>query len=297
VETTQFIQGRVVRPEEVEALRRLIAAHPDWSRRRLSVAWCEQLNWRTVAGQLKDMSARLLMAKLAARQLVTLPARQRRGGRRTPRVLLELRQLELLAEAEAAPIEGAIATVLPLQVQVVEPGQPEADVFLRYLARHHYLGFGGEAGQNLRYLIRDAQGRDLACCLFGCAAWKVAARDQFIGWTHAQRQAGLGRIANNSRFLILPHVRVPHLASHLLGVLLRRLPADWQRKYRVQPVLVETFVERERFRGTCYRASNWHYLGQTRGRSRADRHQTLHVPVKDVYVYPLCRNFKDRLCA
>jgi len=248
------------------------------------------------------MSARLLMAKLAARQLITLPPRQRRGGRRTPRVLRELAQSELYAGGEFASspserIDGPLAALLPLEVVLVRPGTPEAGAFLCHLGRHHYLGFGGQAGQNLRYLIRDAHGRDVACCLFGCAAWKVAARDRFIGWTHAQRQARLGLIANNSRFLILPHVRVAHLASHLLGLLLRRLRADWQRKYHVAPVLVETFVECARFRGSCYRAANWRHLGQTRGRSRADRHQTLRVPVKDIYVWPLCPDFRARLCA
>jgi hypothetical protein len=132
--------------------------------------------------------------------------------------------------------------------------------------------------------------------LFAAAAWKVKARDAFIGWSAPQRQERLSLIINNSRFLILPHVRVPHLASHILGTILRRLRCDWQRKYDIAPCLAETFVERERFRGVCYRAANWLRVGQTCGRSRHDRDHTVQVPVKDIYLYPLCSDFKERLC-
>ena len=132
--------------------------------------------------------------------------------------------------------------------------------------------------------------------LFAAAAWKVKVRDAFIGWNPQQRQQRLSLIVNNSRFLILPHVRVPHLASHILGTILRRLRSDWQRKYQLAPCLAETFVERERFAGVCYRAANWLPVGQTCGRSRLDRDHRLQVPVKDIYLYPLCKDFKERLC-
>jgi hypothetical protein len=178
----------------------------------------------------------------------------------------------------------------------VQPRTAQANAFVCHLAQHHYLGYGGAAGQNLRYLIRDCRGRDLACLLFGAAAWKVRARDAFIGWSAEQRQERLSLIVNNSRFLILPHVRVPHLASHILGTILRRLSSDWQRKYAIAPCLTETFVERDRFAGVCYRAANWRPVGQTCGRSRGDRDHTLQVPVKDIYLYALCQDFKERLC-
>jgi hypothetical protein len=179
----------------------------------------------------------------------------------------------------------------------VEPRTTQANAFVCHLEQHHYLGYGGAAGQNLRYLIRDCYGRDLACLLFGAAAWKVKARDAFIGWNAERRQERLSLIINNSRFLILPNVRVPHLASHILGTILRRLPSDWQRKYHIAPCLAETFVERQRFGGVCYRAANWRRVGQTCGRSRHDRNHTVQVPVKDIYLYPLCHDFKERLCA
>jgi hypothetical protein len=273
-----------------------MAEHPHWSRRRLSIALCEVLNWRTASGQLKDMSARLLLNKLAERGFIELPPRQSVGGRQILRALSE-RELFTLSAGAGELIECSLRALQPLGVIPVQPRTAQANAFVCHLAQHHYLGYGGAAGQNLRYLIRDCNGRDLACLLFGAAAWKVRARDAFIGWSAQQRQERLSLIVNNSRFLILPHVRVPHLASHILGTILRRLSSDWQRKYCVAPCLAETFVERERFAGVCYRAANWLPVGQTCGRSRRDRDHTLQVPVKDIYLYALRQDFKERLCA
>lgn len=151
-------------------------------------------------------------------------------------------------------------------------------------------------GENLKYLVRDGRGRELACLLFGAAAWTCRPRDAFIGWTAAQRQAHLSQVANNSRFLILPWVRVPHLASHLLGRLARPLADDWQGRYGHRVVLLETFVERGRFQGVCYGAANWRNVGLTQGRTRQDRYSLLQVPVKEVWVYPLEADFRKVLC-
>ena len=289
-------QGRVVSSDDLELIRQLIATHPDWSRCRLSIAVSEQFNWRTANGQLKDMSARLLLAKLAERGLIQLPPRQRRGGRQRLRGLSEP-DLFWSARRSAEPIESPLETLRPLEVLLLEARTKEANDFICHLHRHHYLGFGGISGQNLRYLIRDCSGRDLACMLFAGAAWKVKARDEFIGWSPEQRVRQLGLIVNNSRFLILPHVRVPHLASHILALILRRLRSDWQRKYKLIPCLAETFVERPRFSGVCYRAANWLLVGQSCGRSRHDRYHRRQVPIKDIYLYPLSADFKKRLCA
>ena len=170
-------------------------------------------------------------------------------------------------------------------------------ILIRFLLqRHHYLGLRNSVGENLKYLARDRTGRPLACLLFGAAAWKARARDEWIGWTVAQRERALPLLANNTRFLILPWVRVPQLASHLLGAVARRLDADWRAKYGHGIALLETFVERERFRGTCYRAAGWVQVGATTGRSRNDRDQTLTVPVKDLYLRPLHADFRRRLC-
>jgi hypothetical protein len=163
--------------------------------------------------------------------------------------------------------------------------------------QHHYLGYSGPVGENLQYLILDRQGRLLGCMLYGAAAWRVADRDRFIGWDEAGRKRGLSRIANNMRFLILPHVRVPHLASHLLALTRRRIGADWQEKYGHPVLLLETFVEQQRFAGTCYQADNWIPVGQTRGRSRNHNSGDPRVPVKSVWLYPLCRGFRQALMA
>jgi len=291
------IQGRLLSSDDVELIRRLIATHPHWSRNRLSIAVSEQFNWRTANGQLKDMSARLLLAKLAESGLIQLPARQRRGGRQRLRALSEPELFWLAASQSVQTIESPLEALRPLEVLLIEARTKEANDFICHLHHHHYLGFGGSSGQNLRYLIRDCSGRDLACVLFAGAAWKVKARDEFIGWSPEQRTRQLGLIVNNSRFLILPHVRVPHLASHILALILRRLRSDWQRKYNLMPCLAETFVERPRFSGACYRAANWLLVGQSCGRSRHDRYHRRQVPIKDIYLYALCADFKKRLCA
>jgi hypothetical protein len=164
------------------------------------------------------------------------------------------------------------------------------------VAQYHYLGFSRPVGETLAYLVRDRYGRDLACVLFGAAAWKVAARDGVIGWSAHARQRHLSRLTNNTRFLILPGVKVAHLASHILGRITRRLQQDWEAKYAHPVYLVETFVDAARFRGTCYRAANWIEIGPTQGRGRYDRTHRRGAPVKTVWLYPLVRRFRDLLC-
>ncbi len=289
-----LIFGRWWSAQEINAIRQLIATHPQWSRRKISIVLSEELQWHTASGQLRDMAMRLVLHRLAQRQLIELPPRRPGGGRQRLRALQP--EPELFGRAEPEPIHAALDSLRPLQFVLVQPRRSEAADFVRHLAAHHYLGFGGQAGQNLRYLVRDRQGRDLACALFAAAAWKLKARDAFIGWSSSEREQRLALVVNNSRFLILPHVRVPHLASHLLGRLLRRLAEDWQQKYALTPVLAETFVEAQRFGATCYRAANWRHVGQSSGRTRADRDHCRQVPRKEIYLFPLCRDFRQRLC-
>lgn len=295
MEAPVFIQGRWWKPSDIEAIRTLVAQHPDWSRWRLSRELSEQFEWRTASGQLRDMAARHLLAKLAGRALIELPARRTRGGRQALRALVPEEQPELFGAPVPEPIGQSLDSLRPLEFLLVGPRHLAGDAFVRHLARHHYLGYGGDTGRTLRYLVRDRNGRDLACALFGAAAWQVKARDEFIGWSAARRRERLGAVVNNTRFLILPHVRVPHLASHVLGRLLRRLAADWKAKYVLEPALAETFVERGRFAGVCYRAANWQCVGCTCGRSRGDREHRLAVPLKDIYLYPLRADFRERL--
>ena len=177
------------------------------------------------------------------------------------------------------------------------PASADRRLFDGLLAGYHYLGHRNTVGENLRYLIRDRVGRPVACALFGSAAWKCADRDAYIGWDRLTRERNLQRLTNNTRFLIPPWVVVPHLASHVLGLIARRIGGDWQTKYGHPVYALETFVDRERFRGTCYRAANWLRLGATQGRTRNDRDRSIHAPVKDVYLYPLVADFRRRLSA
>ena len=169
------------------------------------------------------------------------------------------------------------------------------ELFAHLLHAYHYLSYSRPVGENLAFLIFDGKERPLGCLLFGAAAWKTAARDEFIGWDGAARARHLPEIVNNTRFLILPWVRVPHLASHVLGLAARRVNAFWEEKYAHPVYLLETFVERERFAGTVYRAANWIKVGETTGRSRNDQTRQLQVPVKDIYCYPLHRRFRSLL--
>lgn len=285
----EIIHGRRIGPAELAEIRQLVGDHADWSRRRISVELSELWQWRTPAGVLRDMAARHLLGKLEARGLISLPARQPGGGRRPSR-------FQVPADHQTEPLECSLEELRPLQITLVEARTEQAKSFGYYLHHHHYLGYELPIGLNLRYLVSDAQGRALACLLFGAAAWKVAARDRFIGWSPGQRQQRVNWLANNTRFLILPWVRAPHLASHVLGAISRRIAADWQGKYQAPLLALETFVERGRFTGACYRAANWQLLGQSTGRGRADTEHTSSVPIKDIYLYPLRRRWRQELC-
>jgi len=285
-----IMQGRQIAEEDLFLVRGLLASHPDWNRTRLSRELCVRWDWRNAQGRLKDMAARTLLLKLEQAGLVRLPARQAPApnGHRN-------RSIARVAPPDE-PLCGALHDVRPLSVSIVTPGSSDALIFNGLLAHEHYLGHRNTVGENLRYLVRDRHGRPVACALFGSAAWTCADRDAFLGWDLPTRERNLQRLTNNTRFLIPAWVQVPHLASHVLGLIARRIRADWQAKYGHPVHALETFVDRSRFEGTCYRAANWRRLGETRGRTRNDRRKRIHVPVKDVYLYPLVKNFKEALC-
>jgi hypothetical protein len=194
---------------------------------------------------------------------------------------------------DTAPIACFLTDLEPVSVHLVE-NTDLLDLFQCLLSRYHYLGFRSTVGENMKYLVFDHKQNPLACLLFGSAAWKCAPRDEFIGWDDETRKANLHLVTNNMRFLILPWVRVPHLASHILGRVARRISLDWMGRYGHPIYLLETFVERDCFRGICYQAANWIRVGQTSGRSR-NGHPGLKVPIKDVYLYPLIRGFREVL--
>lgn len=193
------------------------------------------------------------------------------------------------------PVRGSRGDLADLALEPVV-SRAASQTWNAIMREHHYLGYQPLPGAQLRYLITGG-GVLLGGLGFGAAAWKAAPRDQFIGWTAAERQAGLHLIVNNARFLLLPWVTVKNLASSVLALAARRLPADWEQRYRIRPVLLETFVERHRFAGTCYRAANWVCVGQTQGRGKLDRYNRSVLPIKDIYVYPLDRRFRRLLRA
>jgi hypothetical protein len=288
------LQGRTLSGDDLALVRALIAQHPDWHRTALSLHLCQLWNWRNGSGRLKDMAARTLLLKLQARGLIQLPPPQTRTAR--PCALSPACSQPELMPLRATPIESPLQSLRPLRLELAQDLRSRRHL-AGLLAQHHYRGFNGPVGENVQYLALDRHGREVAVMVFGAAAWKVAARDQFIGWSPPQRQARLSAIANQQRFLILPWVRVPHLASHLLGLATGRLSADWQARYGHPVLLVESFVELDRFAGSAYKAAGWLELGQTTGRTRQDRQRTLQTPPKSVWVRVLHPAFRQRLTA
>jgi hypothetical protein len=294
VPEVDIVQGRRISGVEIAEITGLIGANPKWCRTRLSRVLAERWQWYAASGQLKDMAARSLLLKLHERGLIVLPQRRQEPRLRRPQLTPEL-----FDSALPDPIVADLSALLPLSIAFADPKLPDYRQFQRYLVQHHYLSFNRNVGESMGYLIKSYAGVDLACVLFGAAAWQCAPRDQWIGWSSEQRAQGLPRIVNNSRFLILPWVRVSCLASHILSQIARRINADWQARYRHPIDLLETFVQQDRFRGTCYQAANWIHVGQTTGRTRqSKRHRDhqVHAPIKDVYLYPVHADARRQLC-
>jgi len=286
------LQGRRLSGDDLAAVRALIEQHSDWHRTALSRHLCELWNWRNGAGQLKDMAARTLLLKLHARGLIELPPPQSRTRR--PCAQAPATFQPELSPLAPTPIGPSLKALQPVSLELAHTIGSRRRI-RQLLAQYHYRGFNGAVGENVQYLARDVRGQELAVMVFGAAAWKVAARDQFIGWSAQQRSQRLGWVANQQRFLILPWVRAPHLASHLLALATGRLSQDWQSRYGHPVCLVETFVERDRFVGTAYQAAGWRCLGQTTGRTRQDRQHALATPLKTVWVRALHPGFRDTL--
>ena len=287
-------QGRTLSVDELSAIQILIDVHPDWSRHRVAKELCQRWQWRTAFGQLKTFAARSLLLKLAQRHQLRLPP-VRQECRRAPWGVRALEVRTLAPPPPAQPRESGLESLQPLRWQVALHGGPERERALAYLRQYHYLECNRPVGAHLIYLVGDAQGRDLAVHLVGAAAWHCAARDRYIGWSAPARQAGLHRIANHSRFLILPWVRVAHLASHLLSGLTRRVSQDWRAQHGWSLELLETFVEAGRFAGLAYRAANWQQVGQTTGRTRQEKQHRAQAARKSVWVYALDPRFGRHL--
>jgi hypothetical protein len=275
---------------EIDGIRKLIADHPQARRALLSRLVCEQIGWRRNDGRLKDMSCRVAMLRMQDDGLLRLPPP--RNGNNNGKPYL---RRTLWAEPGDPILAASPKQLGKLQLQIVTE-RHDSHLHNEYLDRYHYLGYQPLPGDQLRNFVL-ADERIVALLSVGAAAWKTQPRDRFIGWTPKQREQRLHLVTNNARFLILPWVRCNNLASCILAMASRRIADDWQRQYGYRPVLLETFVEQPRFRGTCYHAANWILVGQTKGRGKLDVHNEALLPKKTIWVYPLDRNFRSVLSA
>jgi uncharacterized protein DUF4338 len=280
--------GRTFGSDELELMRQVALEFSALGVTEIARTVCELLEWKRLNGGLKNHECRQLLELLAAEGVLTLPDLRKRGGRGP-------RRADVSGPcSEPQLVECTWSKREPLDLIVVE-GKAESRSWREQVERHHYLGCRVPFGANLRYWVRNRD-RELACLLWTSPAWRMRPRDTWIGWSEQQRQRNLQLIVNNSRFLMLPWVRVKGLASRILALSARQMPRDWETRFGYRPVLLETLVDTARFRGTCYRAANWIHLGHTTGRGRMDReHKAQGQAVKDIYVYPLLRDARQLL--
>ena len=283
--------GHPLQPQEIELIRQITRDFRQLALTELAHTVCELLEWKRPNGSLKSRECYLFLRALHKRGwLPWLPAP--RPHARRPH------QTRVAVESDPqAPCAGPLQQFLPVELELIG-ADAQRKLFEQYIHRYHYLGYRVPYGAQLRYFVRSQQPPCplLACLLFTSAAWKMAPRDRHIGWSEAVRPQTLCRVVNNSRFLILPWVRIPHLASHILSRAARQLRVDWQQRYGVDAVLLETLVDRERYNGTCYRAANWVSVGFTQGRGRMDRTRTEQASRKEIFLYPLDRRWQKQLC-
>ena len=281
-------RGRKISQEDILSIRALIEQHPQESRRTLSTKLCEAWQWRQANGALRDMVCRGLLLMLHRAGQITLPPVS--YVRHNP---LANRARPEPVGIDATPIEGPLRNLQPLEFELVRRTEKEP-LWNSLLEEHHYLGYEQPVGENLKYLVLG-QGRPVACLAWSSAPRHLGSRDRYIGWSAEARRRNVRFLAYNTRFLILPWVKVEHLASHILGRMASRISADWQRIYGHPIYFLETFVDPERFRGTCYRAANWVVLGKTTGRGKQSNSYVPNRSIKDVLGYPLTKQFRELL--
>lgn len=281
------ICGRIMTWADVMMIRQFISDHPKALRSDISRMACLAWNWIKPDGGLKVMSCKVLMLKLHRAGLIGLPDPQNASGNTS-------RSADFTSAGEPTdPIELPAGALQPIQLERVSTKQ-QSRLWNELMERYHYLGYKTLPGAQIRYLFRSSAGL-LGGIGFSAAAWKVAPRDNWIGWIPNLQKDRLHLIINNSRFLILPWINSKNLASHLLSICAKQIVGDWQQTYGYTPLLIETFVEKDRFAGTCYKAANWTYVGVTKGRGKLDQYNQRLLPVKDIYLLPLQRNFRQIL--
>jgi hypothetical protein len=281
-------RGRRITQEDILYIRALIAAHPGESRRRLSTKLCEAWQWKQANGALRDMVCRGMLLMLDRAGQIELPP-----VKFVPHNPLARRVRPAPVVIDTTPVEGRLQQIQPVEFAQVRRSGDES-LFNSLMEEHHYLGYEQPVGEHLKYLV-CAQGRPLACVAWSSAPRHIGSRDRYIGWDQEARRRNIRFIAYNTRFLILPWVRVTHLASHILGRMAARISADWQQMYGHPIYFLETFVDPERFRGTCYRAANWKLLGKTTGRGKQSNSYVPNRSIKEVLGYPLTKRFRERL--
>jgi hypothetical protein len=277
--------GRDFSRLEIDQIRHLIAENPAFHRAELSRQACRMLQWLKPDGGLKQMSARVAMLRMHEDGVIQLPPARRAKAKVKP-------FMPTAATDPQGSVTQPVHHLAPLKLQLVD--HSNSRLWNEFIDRYHYLGYKTLPGAQLRYMV-TSNNQLLALLGFGAAAWQTAPRDQFIGWNHQQREAYLHCVVNNARFLILPWVQSKNLASKILGMIARQIADDWHRRYGIRPVLMETFVETDRFAGTCYKAANWIYVGRTKGRGKLGPSGKQSVPIKDIWLFPLCQEFKQTL--
>lgn len=283
-------RGKEVTVADVAFINELIAANSSLSRRRLSTKLCQAWNWVQANGRLRSMVCRGLMLALHRAGWIQLPPVRKV----MPNPPARRRKPVPVLNPSWEPIQSTLRELGAIEITQVRR-TPQEKLFGSLMEAHHYLSYTQPVGEHLKYLV-CARGTPIACLAWSSAPRHLGPRDRYIGWSKEQRQAGIHGVAYNTRFLILPWVKVRHLASHLLARAAGVLSADWQKLYNHRIHLLETFIDPERFRGSCYRAANWIYLGQTTGRGKADQTHRVNRSLKELWVYPVAKDFRQQLC-
>jgi len=279
------ICGRQFSRLEIDWIRHRVESSPDVNRAQLSRMFCRQVGWYKPDGGLKEMSCRVAMLRLSRGGLIRLPAPKKKNG-----VVQKIKRTE-----KGQPATDMYFEAGQVELSLEPVSRKTAPLFNELIDRYHYLGYRRMGGAQMRFFVRAAE-KPVALLGFSAAAWRVAPRDAFIGWTEPQRKRQLHRVVDNSRFLLLPWVHSKNLASRILSYAARKLPLYWQQRYNYRPLLLESFVEKQRFAGTCYKAANWICVGHTKGRGKWDTHRNYAKPVKTIWLYPLDRRYKEGLC-
>jgi len=295
MEERKIIHKKEITDTDIKMIEQIIKENPTWHRTKISQELCKIWNWRTYNGQYKDMSCREMLRRLAGRGIIELPESKRQRGKSIENIKQNENQLEVeFNREEGREIRSKLGEIKPIQIEVINKGKRK-ELYSRLLSEYHYLGYKRHVGEHMKYLILDRGSNPISCLLFGSAALTITERDKYIGWSTEKRRSNLHYVTNNMRFLILPWIRIKNLASYILSQISRRIVGDWIERYNHPIYLIETFVDGERYQGTCYKASNWIRVGQTKGRTRNDRYGKIKVSIKDIYLYPLVKDFRELL--